>query len=268
MSAIRIVTSFNIDLEFTAASFHRRLIAWILDVIVLLFYIYIVFKLIRSFENGAVSNDDEERTWAVVLLMIIPIITYHLLCEIFMNGQSVGKRIMGLRVVNENGGRPAISQFIIRWLIRTSDYMIVVILLYGPVAATQNMGFFWKISAAFALFMADVILMNSTQKHQRLGDILAHTLLIRTEEKADLQDTIFLQLKDDYRPSFPQVMVLSDRDINALKSILDTAKKHHDLQLANRAAEKIQVHLKIETNMSPFDFLEVLLKDYNYLSAS
>lgn len=268
MSTLRIETSFNIDLEFLPASFHRRLVAWILDVIVLLFYIYIVFKTIRSFENGSVSNGDDERTWAIILLMIIPVITYHLLCEIFMNGQSVGKRIMGLRVVNENGGRPAISQFIIRWLIRTSDYMVVVILLYGPIAATYDMGFFWKVSAAFALFMADVILINATKKHQRLGDILAHTLLIRTEQKADLQDTIFLQVHDNYKPSFPQVMALSDRDINALKSILDTAKKHNDYQLANRAAEKIQGHLKIETIMSPFEFLEVLLKDYNFLSGS
>ncbi|HVE61932.1 MAG TPA: RDD family protein, partial [Chitinophagaceae bacterium] len=83
MSTIRIATSFNIDLEFTAASFHRRLIAWVLDVFVLLFYIYIVFKFIDSFDNGVVSNDDEERTWAVVLLLIIPLLTYHLLCEIF-----------------------------------------------------------------------------------------------------------------------------------------------------------------------------------------
>ncbi|MDQ3682152.1 MAG: RDD family protein [Bacteroidota bacterium] len=264
MSTIRIATSFNIDLEFTAASFHRRLIAWILDVFVLLFYIYVVFKMIDFFE----SNHDAERTWALVILLIIPLFTYHLFCELLMNGQSVGKRIMGLRVVNENGGRPAISQFIIRWLIRTSDYMVVVILLYGPIAATQNMGFFWKISAAFSLFMADVILMNATKKHQRLGDILAHTLLIRTEQKADINDTIFCRVQDNYKPSFPQVMGLSDRDVNALKSILDTAKKHNDYQLANRAAEKIQLHLKIETDMLPFDFLEVLLKDYNYLSGS
>ena len=268
MSTIRIVTSFNIDLEFTPASFHRRLIAWLLDVFVLLFYIYVVFKLIDFFDNRRMSSDDSERIWAIVLLMIVPLFTYHLFCEILMNGQSMGKRIMGLRVVNENGGCPAISQFIIRWLIRTSDYMIVVILLYGPIAATQNMGFFWKISAAFTLFIADVILVNSTPKHQRLGDILAHTLLIRTEQKADIHDTIFLPVQDNYQPSFPQVMGLSDRDINALKSILDTAKKHHDFQLANRAAEKIQVHLKIETSLSPFEFLEVLLKDYNYLSAS
>jgi hypothetical protein len=63
-------------------------------------------------------------------------------------------------------------------------------------------------------------------------------------------------------------MQLSDRDINSLKSILDTAKKRHDFHLAEMASEKIKNHLQIRTTLSPFDFLEVLLKDYNYLSVN
>jgi hypothetical protein len=63
-------------------------------------------------------------------------------------------------------------------------------------------------------------------------------------------------------------MQLSDRDINALKGILDTARKQNDYNLAERAAEKIKSHLHIETSMSAFDFLEILLKDYNYLSVN
>jgi hypothetical protein len=33
------------------------------------------------------------------------------------------------------------------------------------------------------------------------------------------------------------------------------------------ASEKIKNHLGITSPLSPFDFLEVLLKDYNYLSS-
>jgi hypothetical protein len=63
-------------------------------------------------------------------------------------------------------------------------------------------------------------------------------------------------------------MQLSDRDINSLKGILDTAKKRGDYNLAEMASNKIRNHLNIQTPLSPFDFLEVLLKDYNYLSAN
>ena len=267
MSVIRVATNFNIDLEFPAAPFHRRLFAWFIDVLVILFYLYVAFKLLGALDSSDLL-DDSETASAIIMVMILPVVTYHLFSEILLKGQSVGKRIMGLRVVNENGGRPSLSQYIIRWLIRTSDYMAVVIILYSPMAAVGQLSFFWKVAASFALLLADIILVNATKKNQRLGDLLAHTMLIRTTQKADINDTIFLNVKQDYTPSFPQVMQLSDRDINALKGILDAARKHHDYNLAERAAEKIKYHLKIETSMSPFDFLEILLKDYNYLSAN
>src|SRR5688572_15677241 len=129
MSTIRIATNFNIDLEFTAAPFHRRLFAWVLDIIVLIFYVYIVEKLLDSFNW---SFQYTEAFTALKMIAYLPLITYHLLCEIFMNGQSVGKRIMGLRVISENGSKPSISQYIIRWFIRTSDIMVLVIAINAP----------------------------------------------------------------------------------------------------------------------------------------
>jgi hypothetical protein len=185
-----------------------------------------------------------------------------------MNGQSIGKKLMRLRVINENGGRPSISQFIIRWLIRTSDYTLLLIILYAPYAIMFGAQFFWAIGGALALLITDVILVNSSKKNQRLGDMLAHTLLIRTGHEETINDTVFLQVADNYHPSFPQVMQLSDRDINSLKSILDNARKTHNYELAEQASEKIKTYLKLQTTMPPFDFLEVLLKDYNYLSAN
>lgn len=269
MSTIRIATNFNIDLEFPAAPFHRRLLAWLLDVMVIIFYIFVVFRFIESLvRSGVFSDGSDEGMWATIMLLFVPVLTYHLVSELLLNGQSIGKRIMGLRVVTENGGRPAVSQYIIRWLIRTSDYMVILILLYAPTAAGGNLNFFWQIAAAFGLLVTDIILVNTSKKQQRLGDMLAHTLLIRTSQRANIHDTIFTQVKEDYTPSFPQIMQLSDRDINALKSILEAAKRHNDLTLADRASEKIKSHLHIESDLKAFDFLETLLKDYNYLSAN
>jgi len=61
-------------------------------------------------------------------------------------------------------------------------------------------------------------------------------------------------------------MQLSDKDINAIKSILESSRKKGDLNMAATACHKIKNHLGIESSLQPFDFLEVLLKDYNYLS--
>jgi uncharacterized RDD family membrane protein YckC len=266
MSTIRVTTNFNISLEFSAAPFHYRLFAWFIDVLVLVFYCLGAYKVIELLNSGRSADDDN--VWAILMVLMLPFLTYHLICEVTLNGQSVGKRILGLRVVDEEGGRPGLGQFIIRWLIRTSDYMVIVIAIYAPVGFGGDASLFWQVAAAFCLLLTDIILVNASTKGQRLGDMLAHTMLIRTKEKAGIEETIYLQVREDYVPSFPQVMALSDRDINAMKGILDAAVKHGDYNLAFRAAEKIKHHLKIESALSPFDFLEVLMKDYNHLSAN
>jgi uncharacterized RDD family membrane protein YckC len=267
MSTVRIPTNFNIDLDFEVPEFYRRLVAWLLDVVLLYFYIKIANEIyVTIAESRSPFNVDHQYDmhWLTYIFWL-PVFTYHVICEITMNGQSIGKKIMGLQVVNETGGRPSMSQFIIRWLIRTADLMVVIILLYN-ILIFFSRDILWAMIGSVLLLITDVILVVSTKKSQRLGDILARTILIRTHGKGSIEDTVFVAVSDSYVPAFPQIMQLSDRDINAIKSILETAKKKEDYTMAMAASDKIKAHLKIETSMSPFDFLEVLLKDYNYLS--
>jgi hypothetical protein len=124
----------------------------------------------------------------------------------------------------------------------------------------------WALIGSILLLFTDIVLIVTTKKGQRLGDILAKTILIRTQTQGSIDETVFQEVSDNYIPSFPQIMQLSDKDINAIKSILETARKKGDYNMAMAASEKIKAHLKIDSNLSPFDFLDVLLKDYNYLS--
>lgn len=267
MSTVRIPTNFNIDLDFEVPEFYRRLLAWLLDVILLFFYIKIANEIFNSIAGSRYVFDTDERynLQSISMILWLPVFIYHPVCEITMNGQSIGKKIMGLQVVNETGGRPAISQFLIRWLIRTADLMVVIIILYN-VLVLLDRRLLWALIGSILLLITDVVLVAGTKKSQRLGDILARTILIRTHAKGSIEDTVFVAVADNYVPSFPQIMQLSDRDINAIKSILETARKKGDLNMAIAASEKIKAHLKIDSAMSPFDFLDVLLKDYNYLS--
>src|SRR5690349_10558863 len=197
MSFIRIMTNFNIELEFPAAPFHRRLLAWILDVVFLSLFVTICIKII----NSLAEDNAENMIWVVFIFMLIVVLCYHLICEVTMNGQSLGKKITGIRVVNENGGQPSIGQFVIRWLIRTSDLMAVIILFAAALASetkNRNLEVFWYVSIPMGLFIADVILVNASKKNQRLGDMLANTLLIRTTEKHSITDTVFLNVNENY----------------------------------------------------------------------
>jgi uncharacterized RDD family membrane protein YckC len=269
MAVIKVPTSFNIDVEFEIPEFYRRLISLLIDVLIQFFYYKIAEQIFYGFaRNSDYWNEDtQQNLWAAVLLLILPIMVYHIVLEITMNGQSIGKKIMGIRVVHENGGRASISQFLIRWLLRISDVWIVSLIFFlASPAFDNNIERTLIILAALGFLITDIVLVVSSKKGQRIGDILAHTILIRTNTRASIEETVFQEVADTYTPLFPQIMQLSDKDINAIKSILETAKKKGDFNMAATASEKIKAHLKIDSSMSPFDFLEVLLKDYNYLS--
>lgn len=266
-SVIRIATHFNIDLEFRLAPFGRRLLAWALDLLLQVFYLLVATRFMRRIMNGIdPSSENDYNLWAIVLILLLPFFLYHFVCEVLMQGQSAGKRITGIRVVSSSGGQPGISQLIIRWLVRTSDYTILLLILSTPYNTMFGSGFLTAVGASVLLLFGDLVLVNALPKHQRLGDVLAHTLVITVKQAGRLSDTLFLPVKEDYVPVFPAVMRLSDRDINSLKGLLNTANQRHDYALADRAGGKVKNYLGIETEMSAFDFLETLLKDYNYLS--
>jgi uncharacterized RDD family membrane protein YckC len=263
MAVLKLPTSFNIDLEFEVPEFHRRMLAWIIDLVLQVFYLIIAFRLYDEYVHAHISEITFENDPWIQRIIILPVILYHIICEITMNGQSVGKRLLGIRIINENGGRASISQFLIRSLIRTSDYMILIIIVYGAMFGPYIV---WILLGSIGLLITDIILVVSNKKSQRLGDILAHTILVNTRAKGSMEETVFMEVADNYVPVFPQIMKLSDKDINAIKSILDTARKKGDFNLAAMASEKIKSHLKIDSPIQPFDFLDTLLKDYNYLS--
>jgi len=257
MAVIKVPTSFNIDVEFEVPEFYRRLLALIIDMAIEFFYLKIIAEIIDRAELDFIG-----------FLFLLPIFVYHVVMEITMNGQSAGKKIMGIKVVHENGGRASISQFIIRWLLRVSDVWMVALIfvLAAGIGFGHDTETTILILAVLAFLITDIVLVISSRKGQRIGDILAHTILIRTNARASIEETVFQEVADTYTPVFPQIMQLSDRDINAIKSILETARKKGDYAMAATASDKIKSHLKIHSSMSPFDFLDVLLKDYNYLS--
>jgi len=269
MAVLKVPTNFNIEVEFEIPEFYRRLFALMIDMLIEYFYLRIMIKIVvAAASDSGWENNSESNIMALGVLLSLPLLLYHLIFEVTMNGQSIGKKIMGLRVVDEKGGRPGISQYLIRWLLRLSDVWIAYIVLF----LASNPGFFGSVESAFviigalAFLITDIILVITTKKGQRIGDILAHTILIRINPKADIQDTVFQEVADNYVPAFPEIMRLSDKDINAIKSILDTARKKGDYGLAFNASEKIKGHLNIHSTLSPFDFLDTALKDYNYLS--
>ena len=253
MKPVKLDTGFNIEVEFRVAPFHKRLLAWLIDVVIC----WLLVKLLASL-LGTPSFFVWTDVWDLRgLLVSLPVLFYHLFCEITMNGRSVGKLAMNCRVITAEGGQPAIGQYLIRWVFRWIDfpYWIGIAIVYTIIP-------WWAMPLIFA-GLASVIF---TPKSQRIGDLVAGTLVIDLRNNTSWQDTVFTELNADYQPLYPQVMQLSDRDINTLKSIIETVRKKDDHYLAQKIAERIKSKVKMDSEQRPIDFLESLLKDYNYYS--
>src|SRR6201996_9126838 len=87
MLHVKLDTGFNIEVEFTIPAFYKRFLAWGIDFLIMIAYYVIVSRMM----TGVIGMSWTERLWMVVLFGLPPFF-YHLLCEIFLNGQSIGKK--------------------------------------------------------------------------------------------------------------------------------------------------------------------------------
>lgn len=258
MPIIQIATAFNIDLEFEIAEFHKRLLAYIIDFGLMVIYLFSMKYLLY-----AGFNIDFEYNMGVDILVIsVPMLLYSLLAELWMNGQTVGKKILGIRVISLEGGEPTLGQFILRWITKFFEWPF----LFGYIFFSKEALLIYTFITGF-LGIAVAVVIAVTPKSQRLGDLAAGTVLVNTRSKLSVEDTVFMEVnKTGYKVMFPDVMKLSDRDINTIKNVLMQASKRNSYEMCNRVAVKVKEVLKIHTDLYPDQFLEKLLEDYNYLA--
>ena len=258
MSIIRIETVFNIDLEFELAPVHKRIFAYGIDLLILVLYLislkYVLYEGMQLSLRDNIGFD--------MLLISLPMLLYSLLMELWMNGQTVGKRLMSIRVISLDGGEPTLGQFMIRWMTKMFEWPFLFGYIIG---STELIQVYLLITAIFGI--GALIPIAVTNRNQRLGDLAAGTVVVNTKSNMSIDDTVFQQVAtENYQPLFPEVMRLSDGDINTIKSVLTQAQKTKNYEMCTRVEYKVKDVLKIQSNLSNIDFLHRLLEDYNYLA--
>lgn len=243
MQTIEIETTQNVKIDYPVASIGERVVASIIDALIVIGYIILVF--ITYFAAlDAFGSSEYFFSIAFFIFLFLPAFFYHLLCEIFLNGQSFGKKIMKLRVVKTDGSQAGIGSYFLRWILRPID----IDFTYGAVALVT-------------------LLING--KGQRLGDIAAGTTVIKLKTETKLEDTVLYRTPTGYTIKYPQVSSLSDKDIRVIKEVLDLRYRRMDNiayeKVLFKAKETIEKKLGVNTTLTAVDFLEVILKDYNFL---
>jgi uncharacterized RDD family membrane protein YckC len=239
VAGIRIQTTQNIELEYELAGVGDRLVAYLIDL--LLYGAYLFLVILLETETDFLSSLGG---WAIVFYAL-PILTYQLLCEVLMNGQSIGKKVRRLRVVSLDGRQPTLGQYAIRWVFRIVDDMIGS----GVVA---------------------ILCISSTERAQRVGDLLAGTTVVRSEPLAKFHETIHARTDEHYVPIHANAMLLNDQDISLLKEVLNLVAKEpgRHARILRKAAEKTRQVIgtgpKDEGDL--VGYLETVVRDYNHLT--
>lgn len=242
MQTIRITTSQNIDIDYEVAGLGERILARLIDLAILgaLYFVGIIFAAVIAPSAGSGTF------FVVMLILYLTAFTfYDLLFEIFMNGQSIGKRIMKIRVISLDGSQPSVGQYMLRWLFRIVDFLLIE-------------------PGLVALIVAAV-----SSKPQRLGDIIAGTMLIRTVPRTKMDNIVFMPAYDGYQPVFPDAGQLSGRDIELIHDVMDNYMKTGNSTVVYTMAQRVKEHLNIEPprEMNSMVFLQTIVKDYTHLSA-
>jgi uncharacterized RDD family membrane protein YckC len=263
MSVIQIATPFNIDLEFEIAEFHKRLFAYLIDFTLLILY----FTGMKYMYYGGFEQASEEvlksHVGIDILTISLPMLLYSLVTEVMMHGQTIGKKLMNIRVISLDGGEAELSQYLVRWMFKVFEWPF----FFGYTIFTRgNIIAYIIVTGFFGIIV--VIIIAVSKKNQRLGDLAANTVVVNTKSVFTVEDTVFMEIQHtNYVVKFPEVLKLSDRDINTIKNVTSMFYKNHNTETCARVSMKVQEVLKIQTDMYAIDFLEKLLADYNYLAS-
>lgn len=186
-------------------------------------------KLIEDANNGDIdTNSDEYKDQVIDLnykiaeykvinssISVVSLIIYFVIIQYFLRGQTIGKKILKLRVVSNKDKELNISHYFVRSLI-LNNIIFSIILIAGVYLFGKN-GYYnlsMVVSYLQLLVMSVIILMVVLRRDNRgLHDFVAGTKVISTEvinnevevkeipSKKEEKETIEVEVKEENKPT-------------------------------------------------------------------
>ncbi len=237
-----ITTGHNIIIAQYPASVADRMIARIVDLFFITIYLTTATTFFFSIEETYSSVMDV--LWLFILLAVLPALAYFPIFELLDSGRTLGKRIMGIRVVQADGSQLQFSSAVLRWVF---DVLDVTMALGLPT-------------------------MIFSRNNQRIGDMAADTVVISDKENnyQSFDTSVYDFAYKDYTPVYPEAAGLTTNQLEIIKRVLlfDRDPVIHQDYL-NRLANKVVAVLDVrpQPGMDAPAFLNVVLTDYMYYAS-
>ena len=117
-----------------------------------------------------------------------------------------------------------------------------------------------------------IVYAGTSRRTQRIGDVMANTIVIRNKSSINysLRDVLAIKSQDNYTPEYPAAIRFTDEDMLLIKNTIQRVKtqpnpetKKFAIELADKSAELIGLS---ETPSKRLKFLQTLLQDYVVLT--
>ncbi|EJZ19240.1 RDD family protein (plasmid) [Rhizobium sp. Pop5] len=119
----------------------------------------------------------------MVLLGFLVQTPYYILSELIWNGRTLGKRITGIRVINVDGRRLTPHQVTARNLMKEVE-------IFAPMSLLASVGYqsAWENGLTSLWLLVVVVVPFTNRRRQRLGDVIAGTLVVDNPRSVLLSD--------------------------------------------------------------------------------
>jgi uncharacterized RDD family membrane protein YckC len=168
-----VATPERVAFQYEVAGIGSRFLAQLVDVVVIAVIQAVITIMAASL--AGLFNAGELAVLVELILSFVLLAGYFLISEAAMNGQTLGKRAVRLRVVGDQGQPLTIAQAAIRNLVRIVDFL--------P-----------------AFYAVGIVVMFANRRAKRLGDFAAGTLVVRDKERINLYDLASGAARDSTDP--------------------------------------------------------------------
>lgn len=183
---IDITSSEYVNIRYRMAHPSRRVFAFIIDWFILGLIAFGLFFLRQRYSFGI----KYELLLDFFFFFIYPF--FNLLTEYYCNGQTLGKMLLDIMVVNEECRPPSISQCFARWIVFPIDFMLI------------------------GMLMID-------RDGQRIGDILGGCYVVRkSNDPKGVKDFDyeFRFASTDYKPKYAEAAEVTDEELSMIRDVL------------------------------------------------
>ena len=247
MSDLSIHSPTNVAIDYQIAPLGERSLAFVIDVVVATILGQLFAMTAGALLMRAVGPDQFLELFVQVFARIAILLAYFALAEYLFEGQTVGKRALGLRTIRLDGASPTFETYGLRTAMLFLDFLV-------------------------SSGMIGLLAAGSSPLRQRVGDRVAQTVVIRgrPQSRYELRDILNIKTADDYEVSFPGATRLRHDQALFLKRLIVRAERQNSAEvraLVDQAARRVTRLLELEgTPARRLEFLRQVLRDYIVLT--